>query len=248
MASKYLNEWKKEQENICEYLKENATSEDFDNFEDMVERLERVVTDDVSDMFNSKDSFLWFGLFARFIDTGEDDKRFVEFMAEFARSLHSKKVEGTTFDELCIDSKTGNTRSTKDKYIVVPKMELLEKLMNEFLGISETKDTEVVNTEAFISKYVNLPLKEVVKDIDCYEDTLNDLEDNTIKDGSKLLEADNRLSLLAMVAYSFKNEVDLDNWMAEFASKNNTYFEDQRKNFFYMKSDFEEYLKKGRAA
>ncbi len=248
MASKYLNEWKKEQENICEYLKGNATSEDFDNFEDMVERLEKVVTDDISDMFNSKDSFLWFGLFARFIDTGEDDKRFVEFMAEFARSLHSKEVDGVTFDKLCIDAKTGNTRSTKDKYIVVPKMELLEKLMNEFLGISKSEDTEAVNTETFISKYVELPLKEVTKDIDCYEDTLNDLENNTIKDDSKLLETDNRLSLLAMVAYSFKNEVDLDNWMAEFASRNNTYFEDQKKNFFYMKSDFEEYIKKGKVA
>ena len=39
---------------------------------------------------------------------------------------------------------------------------------------------------------------------------LKDLENNTIRDGSKLLDVANRLSLLAMVAYSYKNDVDLD--------------------------------------
>lgn len=139
MAANYIDDWKKEQDNQCKYLKENADISVFDSFEDMVGRLERVITDDVSDMFDSKDSFLYFGLFARFINTGLDDEKFIEFMAEFSGSLHRKKVDGTTYDELCIDKKTGKARSTKDKYIVLPKMELLEKLMYEFLHI-EKKD------------------------------------------------------------------------------------------------------------
>lgn len=57
MASKYLNDWNKQQEVICEYLKENAKTEDFYDFEDMVERLDSVITDEVADMFDSKDSF-----------------------------------------------------------------------------------------------------------------------------------------------------------------------------------------------
>ena len=135
MASKYLNDWKKQQEEMCDFLKENASVEDFDYFEDMVTRLEKVMTEDVAKIFNSKDSFLYFGLFARFIDTGEPDSRFIDFMSRFAsRTLHKKRIKGVTYEELCIDKATGNTRSTKDKYIVVPKMELLEALMYDFLA------------------------------------------------------------------------------------------------------------------
>ena len=73
---------------------------------------------------------------------------------------------------------------------------------------------------------------------------LKDLENNTIRDGSKLLDIANRLSLLAMVAYSYKNDVDLDDWLADYAAKNNTYFVDQRKNYSHMINDFRQYQKR----
>ena len=73
---------------------------------------------------------------------------------------------------------------------------------------------------------------------------LKDLENNTIRDGSKLLDVTNRLSLLAMVAYSYKNDVDLDDWLEEYAANNNTYFMDQRKNYSHMLSDFRQYQKR----
>ena len=67
-----------------------------------------------------------------------------------------------------------------------------------------------------------------------YEETLNDLENVSIKDGSKLLETANRLSLLCLVAYSYKNDIDLEEWLEDYAAKNNTYFVDQAKNFDVM--------------
>ena len=70
------------------------------------------------------------------------------------------------------------------------------------------------------------------------------LENNTIRDGSKLLEVANRLSLLAMVEYSYKNDVDLDDWLEEYAANNNTYFMDQRKNYLHMVNDFRQYQKR----
>ena len=73
---------------------------------------------------------------------------------------------------------------------------------------------------------------------------LKDLEDNTIRDGSKLLDVANRLSLLAMVAYSYKNDVDLDDWLEEYAAKNNAYYMDQRKNYSHMVNDFNLYQKR----
>ena len=73
---------------------------------------------------------------------------------------------------------------------------------------------------------------------------LKDLENNTIRDGSKLLDIANRLSLLAMVAYSYKNDVDLDDWLEEYAVNNNTYYMDQRKNYSHMINDFRQYQKR----
>ena len=39
---------------------------------------------------------------------------------------------------------------------------------------------------------VELPIEEVKEDIDLYEKSLTDLENNTIRDGSKLLDVANR--------------------------------------------------------
>ena len=241
MASNYFDDWKKDLEDQCKYIKDNSTTDTFDNFEDMVNRLERVVTDEVADMFDSKDSFLYFGLFAKFVDTGLDDKKFIEFMAEFSRSLHSKVVNGMSYDELCINKKTGKAYGTKDKYVVTPKMEILETLMNDFLHI---ENQEAVTQETFISEIVGMPVDTVKEELNCYEETLDELENNNIRVGSKLLDVANRVSLLAMVAYSYKNDVDLDDWLEEYATNNNTYFMDQRKNYSHMINDFKRYQKR----
>ena len=79
-----------------------------------------------------------------------------------------------------------------------------------------------------------MPVETIKEEMDCYEETLDGLEDNTIRDGSKLLDVANRLSLLAMVAYSYKNDVDLDDWLEDYAAKNNMYYPDQRKNYLHM--------------
>lgn len=257
MASKYLDDWKKEQEYICEYLKNNATTEDFDNFEDLVTRLEAVVTEDVADMFDSKDSFLWFGLFARFAKNKENDEKFIEFMAEFAQSLHSKEVNGTSFDSLCINI-NGNTRGTKDKSMVIDKMKLLENLMNEFLGIEkvdvveiETVDIEEDGVEVYISEITGIDIDNLSSNIDWYVSILEDengLKDRCIRDDSRLLNRDNSLSLLAMVAYAESKEENLDEWLTEYARNNDEYLFDQKENFLYMKESFDTYLEKREVA
>jgi len=91
---------------------------DFDDFEDLVGRLEKAATEEVLDMFDSRDSFLWFGLFARFIKLGLADRKFIQFMTEFSQSLHGRKVDGKCYDEL-------NRKATKDKNVVIRKMEKL---------------------------------------------------------------------------------------------------------------------------
>lgn len=237
MAANYMDKWNKFDE-MCKYIKENSEVSVFDNFEDMVERLEKVVTDDTSDMFDSKDSFLWFGLFARFIKSSDDDKRFIEFMTEFVQSLHSKFINGVSFDNIL------ECKNTKDKGIVTKKMNHLEQLMNEYLGIETVNmDKNTGSPVDFIADVIDVDKEVIEEDIEVYEDDLNTLLDNTVKIGAKLRDKENRLSLLAMVAYAYKVDSDLDNWFAQYA-KTDKYYEEQKINFIHMRNDFDEYIKK----
>ena len=110
-----------------------------------------------------------------------------------------------------------------------------------YLQLEETKNE---TTKSFVADMVDMPVEKVKKEMDYYEETLDCLENNTIRDGSKLLEVANHLSLLAMVAYSYKNDIDLDEWMEIYAANNNMYLADQRKNYTRMVNDFENYNKK----
>ncbi len=128
MVIYFLYDWKKKQEDICAYLKQNVKISQFDNFEKLLDRLSEVMSEDVSDMFNSKDAFLWFGLFHNFSKLGLDDNYFIKFMREFKKSLHVKKSGNISYDILC-------KKGTKDKASVINKLTLMENLMNEFLQI-----------------------------------------------------------------------------------------------------------------
>lgn len=134
MTANFLDHWKKNQEDMCRFMKENASPAHFEAFEDMAARLDRVVTEDVSGMFDSKDSFLWFGLFARFQKLGLEDEKFIAFLRAFSSSLHSRNVDGISYDDLCVDKVTGNVKSTKDKFIVIHKIKILESLMREYFS------------------------------------------------------------------------------------------------------------------
>lgn len=231
MAANFLEEWKKKQEDMCEYMKENATIECFENFEDMVGRITISGTEEVFDMFDSKDSFIYFGLFARFVNTGLDDEKFIEFMTEFSQSLHNKKIDGVTFDDL-------NGKSTKDKNVVISKINHLEKLMNEFLHIEE--NAVVVSEDVQVIDFVKDSVKSDVTedDIDDYYDMLNGYG---LDKKSPLMNWENEPSLIAMIAYSFENDVDLDRWIAEYFKKNDSFMSDQKQNYLHMLTDFKAY-------
>ena len=107
---------------------------------------------------------------------------------------------------------------------------------------------EPIDVKTFLSKHVGITKEIIEKDLELYNETLDDLEEHTIRHGSTLLEKQNRLSLLAMVAYSYKEDIDLDEWMLEYARKNNTYFPDQKKNYFHMRDDLHRFLKKKKRA
>lgn len=235
MCMFHIDKWNKNSKTLATYLNKNSSCEEFEKLNDNLIRLENVVTDKTKVLFNKKDSFVWFTLFDRFTDLGLDDSRFGDFLNAFVVGLRHKSVDGKLFDTV------DETGSTKDKTVIITKLHILETLMKEFLQIEETEN---VTPETFVAEMVDMPVETVKQEMDCYEETLDGLENNTIRDGSKLLDISNRLSLLAMVAYSYKNDVDLDDWLEEYAANNNTYFMDQRKNYSHMVNDFKQYQKR----
>lgn len=236
MAANFLEHWKKKQEDMCEFIKDNATAEDFDSFEDLVERITRAGTEETFNMFDSKDSFMWFGLFARFVKTGFDDSRFIEFMAEFSRSLHRREINGKSFDDL-------NGKATKDKAVVLNKINHLENLMNEYLGTG--KEAGPVDGEKSILEFLRDTVSPGItqEDFSLYQEILEDLSLN-VDHSSKLLEEANRPSLLALVAYSIEMDMDLDIWIVEFFKKNAAYCSNQAENYKNMVKELTAYFRK----
>ena len=235
MITNFIDKWNKTGNKNPLYINKNATVDQFEKLNNNIARLENIVTDNTKLLFNARDSFIWFALFDKFTQTGFDDVEFGRFLNAFVDGLRDKEVDGKQFDRV------DDTGSTKDKANIIAKLYILETLMREFLHIEENEN---VTPESFVAEMVDMPVETVKEELNCYEETLDGLENNTIRDGSKLLDVANRLSLLAMVAYSYKNDVDLDDWLEEYAANNNTYFMDQRKNYLHMVNDFRQYQKR----
>ncbi len=128
MAINYLDSYNKDFRKMCEYLSKEANDAVFTDFYSLIERLGSISDQRIADVFNIKDSFLWFALFDRFTRLNQDDKKFADFVIQFKGKLHSKAVRGISFDQL-------NEKSTKDKSIVIGKLNCLETLMKNYFKI-----------------------------------------------------------------------------------------------------------------
>lgn len=236
MCMFHLDNWKKQSRKMGDFLNKYSGKQEFDRLNENLNRLEAVCGDGIPPVFTSRDSFIWLTLFDRFTAWGVEDRRFTEFADFFCRGrMAEEKINGVAFGEVA-----GN-RSTKDKFVVEKKLEILEGLLKEFLqiGCADERYVDQNEAESFIAEMLHLKAEEIHEDMDFYRESLDDLTGRTIKDGSRLLEEGNRLSLLAMVVYSYREDVDLDGWLAGYAGRNQAYYADQKRNFLRMKSDFE---------
>lgn len=232
MCMFHLENWKKGK-HIGAYLNENATLEEFETLNQNLCRLENILTDDLYTMFTSKDSFIWFTLFHRFTNSGLNDYRFTEFLKAFNKELASKEINGMTFDT------ADKGHSTKDKVAIINKLDILETLMCEYLHI-DREDLKQINILEFVRENVNPDVRQ--EDIELYKDMLSDFVCKV--DGNNgLLDNHNQASLTAIIAYACDNDIKLDDWIADYFKKNDTYITDQTENFQYMKCDMEDYIK-----
>ena len=233
MITNFIDKWNKTGNKNPLYINKNATDEQFERLNENISRLENIVTEDTKALFNSRDLFIWFALFDKFTYLGFEDSKFKKFLNAFVDGLRDKKVDGKQFDRV------DDTGSTKDKANIVAKLHILETLLNEFLHINK-EDLEEVDAFEFIKENVNSDVLQ--EDIDFYNDILNDLTLN-VDNNTQLLEEHNIPSLLAIVAYSCKEDINIDDWFVDFFKNNNTYIRNQKENYLKMKTSLEDYMK-----
>lgn len=286
MTSKYLSHFDKDFGKMCIYLTENANESVFIDFYLTLEKLSNVLRGDTSDIFNNKNSFLWFALFDKFIEYGVEDDKFNDFIQEFKETLHSKEIDGVTYD--CLNGQKG----TKDRSSVTKRFNHLLTLMKEYLHIEDSIegsesdvieddlfDTEVVEESddkkpiiAEVTEYSAIGNKEIERvsgevvdkdtlefvkmcvddgvtdaDILDYEEDL-DVVTLDVDNNSKLLDGVNHKSLIALIAYAYKIDEDIDDWFKDYFKRTNTYEIDQKRNYLHMRNDFIRFNKKGATA
>ena len=235
MCMFHFDNWQKQSKKMGLFLNEHSSSEEFDKLNENLNRLEKIYREEFNNIFTSKDSFIWFTLFNNFINLQLEDEKFAEFLLAFKNGLCNKKVNGELFYEI---DKNG---STKDKAIIIKKLTLLESLMLDFLHINKS-DMEEDTVLEFVKENVDLDITQ--EDVEQYEEVLEDLTLN-VDNSSELLNENNKLSLMAMVAYSFCKDVDLDDWIVDFFKRNTGFIHNQKENYICMKKDLDKFVGSG---
>lgn len=170
MTSKYLSHFDKDFGKMCAYLTENANESVFIDFYLTLEKLFNVLRGDTSDIFNNKNSFLWFALFDKFLEYDIEDDKFNGFIQEFKETLHNKEIDGITYD--CLNGQKG----TKDRSSVTKRFNHLLTLMKEYLHIedsveeiTEESEPETVENDLFDTEVVEeSPEKPIIAEVTEY--------------------------------------------------------------------------------
>lgn len=252
----HLDDWKRGKAmNI--YLNENANKEEFDEFENELDRLNKFIDQDTTGkLFNSKDSLLWFATYHEFLTYNLDDEKFDGFLKEFMSTLKDKKFE--EYDDMSFEE-YGKQKSTKDRKVIITKMDMLEKLMKEYLHIENVDEFELpeeVENEKdpsiddglepieFLHKYVSTEITE--DDLDEYYDDINYFtKKRLLPKNHNLINEKNEISFLAIVAYAMRKEKDneFEMWLKRYAiTHRSVTAKTQRDNYIEMVNNFERAL------
>lgn len=238
MCMFHLDEWKKSAKQIADFLNKKSSKDEFETLASNLARLEKIISDDVKDVFNSKDSFIWLTFFDRFTKLGVEDSKFAEFLKAFKNGTRNKEVDGKLFDTV------DQTGSTKDKAIIIAKLHILETLLHEFLFIDED-DLKEIDYKEFVKTNVEDIIDEDIEEVQM---VANDVSEE-IDENSWMLSEQNYPAYLAIVGLAFKKDMEdkLREWFPIYIT-NNQFIRNQQKAFLHMKESFETYLQKGMVA
>lgn len=260
----HSDSWKKNAA-MAKYLNENATEEEFNILEEELNRLQNVIDQNTNgQLFNSKNSFIWLAAFHKFTSYNVEDIKFADFLNEFQRTLHSKTFE--EYENESFDTYDSN-RSTKDKKVVMAKLDMVTKLMEEYLHINREATNSEIEEIAPETENNTMSSKDDKTDSNISEqnsgssDVLQFVQDNVSENVSELdindyeqdLEDIVRISspiyqkcktaLIAIMAYVYKTQKDVEfsEWMKEYQNEKTDFSSSQKTNYTYIKKDFDNY-------
>lgn len=157
MTMFHLDDWKKEILDTMKYLDENSNNEEFEQLKDNLDDLAVVAepfAKELKDLFSTTNTHIWLALYNKAVDEGISTNDFIEFMKSFSEELHSDNADE---DDFIRD--TYKSRSTKDKKVVVNKVNGLFKRLCDFCGVITEKngeedcvETDITNENDAISK------------------------------------------------------------------------------------------------
>lgn len=136
----FRDSWKAKLDTIYKYVDENATEQQFLKLNSHFNRLELALGDDNKDLkslLTPTTMPMWIAVFDKFTTYNIEDSRFIDFLRAYNTELKDKEVDGVSMADF-------KDQQTKKKATITGKIDLLIKLMNEFLHIGTR---EVNNTE-----------------------------------------------------------------------------------------------------
>lgn len=238
MTMFHASDWKKGGKQLGAYINSKASQEEFKTLEDILNRLNKIVDENTESLFNSKNSAVMIAAFYYFTTLKLSDQKFNDFLIDFKNGLSNHRfVEYNNDSFASLDM----NRSTKDKKVVLAKVQILKNLIDDYFSSDIQKQNQYNDLPAFVSEVVDIDCNE--EDVAIYEGSLSDYTvevDNT----SNLLALQNHPSLVALTAYAFKENQDahLSDWMIKYFNNHNTYVSDQKRNYLLMRDSFNGYL------
>lgn len=251
----HFDDYKRGPKELCYYLEDNGNMEEFNTINDYFNRIEVVCGEAYKEFFGKKDIPVWAVVFDKFTKFGKKDEEFARFMAELQKNLHSKEVDGMSWDSL------NKEAGTTDKKLITNKVNTYMALMKEFLQIQdpieqeentfEDANTEVIEAapeEETVLDFVKANVDDGVTeaDIDEYYELIDYCKDKLkgFNKSSKLLDWQNEKALVGIIAYAMKEDIDLDQWLVWYSNQNNTYVDDMKENYLHMMSSLNDFVAK----
>lgn len=158
MIINHFNDWKSRSLAMGQYINEHSSEKEFDDFYELSEGLDSVITNNVRKLFTTKNSFLFFKLLAKYHEVGLTDKDFVDFMEQFINTYHASSYGGlgSTWDELLEES-----RSNRDTSVITKRLEWLYAATKFHFGINipdyavNTRETNGVDNNVDVKNNID---------------------------------------------------------------------------------------------
>lgn len=196
MTTRHLDSYCKVFTDNSKYLEQNATVDDFEYFKGLVENLSEEIDPTVGQMFNKKDSFLWFGLYSRFVKLGLNNDDFNTFMLKLKKGMYSydedgKIIKDAPMTDICVKEIDGMTfeevwknASTKDVNVVKTRIDFLTKLACDYFSVEMPEEVEEVDSVEVENVGENTP--EMIDEMSC--DSIDEASDELVINDEELQE------------------------------------------------------------